>query len=109
MQLDIHSDTSYLSVAQAKSRASGVLFLSKGLPDSDNPECFVPITNGILLVVFKIMRNIMASAAEAEYGAIFVNAQTAVPIRTTISEMGRKQGPMAIQVDNFTAVGITTN
>ena len=54
------------------------------------------------------MRNIMASAAEAEYGTIFVNAQTAVPIRTTISEMGWKQGPTAIQVDNYTSVGITT-
>ena len=54
------------------------------------------------------MRNIMASAAEAEYGTIFVNSQIAVPIRTTISEMGWKQGPTAIQVDNYTAVGIAT-
>ena len=54
------------------------------------------------------MRNIMLSAAEAEYGNIFVNAQTDVPIRTTLTEMGWKQGPMAIQVDNSTAVGIST-
>ena len=32
----------------------------------------------------------------------------AVPIRTTPSEMGCKQGPTAIQVDNSTAVGIAT-
>ena len=50
----------------------------------------------------------MASSAKAEYGTIFINAQTAVPIRTTLSEMGRKQGPMAIQVDNSTAAGIAT-
>ena len=50
----------------------------------------------------------MASAAEAEYGTIFVNTQTALPIRTNLSEMGRKQGPTAIQVDNSTAVGIST-
>ena len=50
----------------------------------------------------------MASAAEAEYGTIFVNAQPAVPIHTNLDEMGWKQGPMAIQVDNSTAVGIVT-
>ena len=55
------------------------------------------------------MRNIMASAAEAEYGTIFVNAQTAVSIRTKLSEMRRKQGPTAIQVDNSTTVDISTN
>ena len=54
------------------------------------------------------MRNIMASAAKAEYGTIFINAQTAVPIRTTLSEMGWPQGPTAIKVDNSTAVYIAT-
>ena len=50
----------------------------------------------------------MASAAEAEYGTILINAQTDVPIRTTQNEMVWKQGPKAIQVDNYTAVGIAT-
>ena len=50
----------------------------------------------------------MASADEAEYGTIFVNAQTAVPICTTLTEMGRKKGPTAIQVDNSTAIVIAT-
>ena len=44
------------------------------------------------------MRDIMASTAEAEYGTILINAQTAVLIRTNLSEMGRKQGPTAIHV-----------
>ena len=52
------------------------------------------------------MREIMASATEAEYGTIFVNAQTPVPIRTTLTKMGWKQGPTAFQVHNSTAVGI---
>ena len=109
IQLAIHSDASCLSVAQARSRASGVHFLTKGKPYPENPEDFVPTTNGTLLVVCKIMRNIMASAAEAEYGTIFINAQTAVPIRTTLSEMGWPQGPTAIQVNNSTKVGIVNN
>ena len=50
----------------------------------------------------------MASAAEAEYGTIFVDAQIAVPIRTTLTEMGWKQGTTAIQVYNSNAVGIAT-
>ena len=85
MQLAIHSDASYLSVAQARSQASGVHFLTKGPPEPKNPEDFVPTTNGILLVVCKIMRNIMASAAKVEYGTIFINAQKEVTIRTTLS------------------------
>ena len=108
MQLSIHSDASYFSVAQARSRASGVHFLSKGPPDSDNPEDFVSTTNGILLVVCKIMCNILESAAEAKYGTIFVNAKIAVPIRINFSEMGWKKGSTDIQVDNSTAVGIAT-
>ena len=54
------------------------------------------------------MRKTMALEAEAEYGTRFVNTQTDVPIRTTLTEMGRKQGPTDIQVDNSTAVGIAT-
>ena len=50
----------------------------------------------------------MESESEAEYGTIFFNVQTYVPIRTTITEMGWKQVPTAIQVENSTAVGIAT-
>ena len=53
------------------------------------------------------MYNIMTSAAEAEYGTIFVNAQTDVPIRTTLIAMGWKQVPTSIQVDNYTTVEIS--
>ena len=108
MQLSIYSNVSYLSVSQAISRASGIHFISEGPPKPQNPEDFIPTVNGIILVVCKIMRNIMESVAEAEYGNILINAQTAVPICTTLNEMGRKQGPTDIQIENYTAVGITT-
>ena len=88
IQLSIHSDASYLSVSQARSWASGVHFLSKGPSNTNNPEYFLPTVNSILIVVCKIMRNIMVSAAEAKYGTIFVNYQTAVPIHTNLTEMG---------------------
>ena len=108
IQLDIHSDASYLSVAQSRIWDSGFHFLSEGPPDPKNPEYFVSTNNGILFFVCKIMRNIMASAAEAEYGTIFVGSQTSVLIRTTLYEIGRKQVPTAIQVDHSAAVGIVT-
>ena len=108
MQLALHSDVAYLSVSQARIRASGVHFLVEVPPNPKNPEYFAPTVNDIILVMWKIMRNIMASAAESEYGTIFVNAKTAVPIRTTLTEMGWKQGPTSIQVDNSTAAGIST-
>ena len=47
------------------------------------------------------MRNIMESASEAEYVTILINAQTTMPIRTTLNEMGWKQGPTAIKVWQF--------
>ena len=87
MQLAINYDTSYLSVSQARSRASGVHFLSEGPPSPQIPEVFVPTVNGIILVVCKIMHNIMASAAESEYVTIFIYAQIAVCIRTTMNEI----------------------
>ena len=48
----------------------------------------------------------MASAAEAEYGALFLNGQASVPIRTILIEINNPQQPTPIQVDNSTAVGI---
>ena len=49
----------------------------------------------------------MASAAEAEYGELFLNGRAAVPIRTTLIEMHHPHPPTPIQVDNSTTVGIT--
>ena len=48
----------------------------------------------------------MASAAEAEYGALFLNGQAAAPIRTTVIEMHHPHPTTPIQVDNFTTVEI---
>ena len=53
------------------------------------------------------MRNVMASAAEAETGGLFVNGQAGQPIIITLEEMGHKQpGPTPICTDNTTADGI---
>jgi hypothetical protein len=55
------------------------------------------------------MGNVMGSAAEAEIGTTYINAQEAVPIRTALAEMGHPQPSTPIQVDNTTAVGFANN
>jgi hypothetical protein len=51
----------------------------------------------------------MSSAAEAELGALYVNACKAVPQRQTLAEMGHKQPQTPMQTDNTTALGVVTN
>jgi len=71
MVLAIHSDTSYLSESKARSRADGHFFMST------NSE--FPANNGAVLVITQIIKDVMSSAAEAEIGAMFVNARKAIP------------------------------
>jgi hypothetical protein len=101
MVLAIHSDASYLSEPRARSRAGGHFFLSEN--DQD------PRDNGSVHTVAKIIKAVMSSAAEAELGGLFINAKTAVPIRTTLEELGHKQPPKSIQTDNSTACGVANN
>jgi hypothetical protein len=51
----------------------------------------------------------MSSAAEAETGALYINARKAVEIRNILDELGHKQPPTPIQTDNSTAEGIVNN
>jgi hypothetical protein len=52
------------------------------------------------------MNTLMSSAAEAELGALFINAKTAVPMRRTLEELGHPQPPTPVQTDNSTAYGV---
>ena len=101
MVLAIHSDASYLSEAKARSRAGGHHFMSEDHTD--------PIDNGPVLSLAKIIKSVMSSAAEAEMGGLFLNAKAAVPIRTTLEELGHKQPPTPMQTDNSTACGVINN
>ena len=51
----------------------------------------------------------MSSAAEAELGALFINAKEAVYIRTILEEMGHHQPHTPVQTDNSTANGVVNN
>ena len=48
----------------------------------------------------------MSSAAEAELGALFINAKEAIYLRQILTEMGHPQPPTPIQTDNSTAEGV---
>ena len=70
MILNVHSDASYLSAPKARSRAGGYYFLGS-LPKDNKPIKL----NGAFFVLCTILRLVAASAAEAELGALFLNAK----------------------------------
>ncbi|KAL7483042.1 hypothetical protein ACHAW6_008693 [Cyclotella cf. meneghiniana] len=98
MVLSIHSDASYLNEEGARSRAGGHHYMSEDAP--------FPPNNGAVLNVAEIIKAVMSSAAEAELGALFINAKKGVEIRNILEEMGHKQPRTPIQTDNSTAEGI---
>ena len=51
----------------------------------------------------------MSSAAEAELGALFLNAKEAVIIRQILTKMGHPQPRTPIQTDNTTAEAVVNN
>jgi hypothetical protein len=99
MILHIHSDASYLSVSNARSRLGGLFFLGNNSPEQDT-------LNGSILNVAAVIKNVVASAAESEVGACFDNAQSGAPLRVTLTELGHTQPPTPLRTDNSTAFGI---
>ena len=65
--------------------------------------------NSPIHTVCKTLRNVMASAAEVELGALFYNGQEAIPLRHALIEMGHPQPPTPVATDNTTALGLVTS
>jgi hypothetical protein len=99
MILHIHSDASYLSVSNARSRHEGLFFLGKPPPEQDT-------LNISILNVTSVIKNVVASAAESEVGACFHNSQSGAPLRVTLTELGHTQPPAPLRTDNSTTFGI---
>jgi hypothetical protein len=78
MILHIHSDASYLSVSNARSRLGGLFFLGGKSPEPD-------MLNGSILNVASVIKNLVASPAESEVGACFHSAQSGAPLRVTLT------------------------
>jgi hypothetical protein len=86
MILHLHSDASYLSVSNARSRRSGLIFLGNKSPKQDT-------LNESIINVTVVIKNVVASAAESEVGACFHNAPSGAPLRVTLTELGHTQPP----------------
>ena len=84
MILFIDSDASYLVEPMARSQAGGFFYL--GNKDGS-------IVNGSILVLAKVIKFVMSSAAEAEISALFMNAKLAIPLRQALINMGFPQPP----------------
>jgi hypothetical protein len=99
MILHIHSNASYLSVSNARSRLGGLFFCGDKSPHEDN-------INGSILSVAPVIKNLVASAAESEVIACFQNAQSGTPLRVTLTELDHIQPATPLRTDNSIAFGI---
>eukprot|EP00804_Cyclotella_cryptica_P009055 CCRYP_003152-RA/>CCRYP_003152-RA protein AED:0.40 eAED:0.39 QI:0/0/0/1/0/0/2/0/398 len=86
---------------QKHAAGQGTFFLSE-----DDPS---PRNNGAILTLAQIIKPVMSSAAEAELGALYINARETIPQRHLLNELGHPQPPTPIQIDNSTALGVVTN
>ena len=101
MTLFIQVDASYLSRSNARSVAGGICYLgNKGQPEQ---------INGAIHAISTIIPSVVASAAEAEYAALFMLAQEGEYLRRVLDNMGYPQAPTLLLCDNQCAVGLATN
>ena len=101
MTLFIQVDASYLSRPKARSVAGGICYL--GNKDSPNH------INGAIHAVSSVISSVVASAAEAEYAALFILGQEGEYLRQVQANMGYQQAPTLILCDNQCAVGMATD
>ena len=101
MVLAAHRDVSYLSETKARSRAGGHFFMAGDIS--------VPENKGAVHTVAQIIKIVMSSAAEAEFGALYINFREAIPAQHLLKAMGHKQPPTPMQTKNSTALGVVTN
>ncbi len=104
MVMDIHSDALYLSEGRARSRTSGHFFMG-WLPKNGDPIRI----NGAFHVSTNVIRFVVASAAEAELGALFHNCQMGIIFCSILEDMGHAQLKIPVHCNNATAVGIVNS
>jgi hypothetical protein len=100
MILDISSDAEYLNEPEARSRVGGHFFMSSKPKDGEQHH------NGALITLSTILRVSIASGAEAERGALFLNAKEGVNIRNILREVGHPQPATPMHKYNTTAHNI---
>ena len=101
MVLKLHSNFLYLNAVGARSRQGSHFFFG----NKSDPK----ILNGAIFHLAAIMKMVLSSAAEVEFGALFHNTKEATPLHTTLKVLGHPQPPTPVLVDNSTAVGLANN
>ena len=96
--LAAHADAGYLNEMDARIRVGAIFFLV------ENDE--VPLINGAVHLITKIIKHVMSSMAEAEIGALFYTTQDGVVLRNTLIEMGWPRPKTPVQTDNSTTAGV---
>jgi hypothetical protein len=86
MILHIHSDSCYLSENEAKSRAGGFFYMGNNNKNDKN------LTNGAILIISKVLKHVMSTAAEAEIGAVFISQRRRCP-QDNIGGIGAQTAP----------------
>jgi hypothetical protein len=82
MIMNVHSNASYLSESDARSRACGRFFMGWS-PKDGNPIKL----NGAFFTLCAILRFVVASATEAELGALFLNCKEGIIFCLTLEEL----------------------
>ncbi len=98
MNLAAHSDASYLSKPQVRSRSGGHFFLSNGAN--------IPPNNEAVHNIAHLIKHVMLLATEVELAALYIMAREAVSIRIILKKSGNKQPPTPLQTDNSMADGV---
>ena len=100
MILQVDSDAAFNVRPKGRSRAGGYHYLG-----SKNNDMF----SAPILVLSKVIKGVMDSAAEAEVAAIHVSAHEAAPARQCLEEMGHPQPATRTRTDNAAATGFANN
>ena len=101
MILWVDTDAAFLVHPGAKSQVAGHYMLSdhpNNLPNSTPPTLTAPVH-----MICKLIPHVVTSAAEAETGGLFINAQELIPVRHALEALGHPQPPTPLKTDNSTA------
>ena len=101
MILKVHRNSSYLNAVRTCSRQGGHFYITNIMDHN--------ILNGTILNLTAIMKMVLSSSAEAEFGALFHNTKDATPLHTTLEELSYPQPPTPTHIDNSTTVGLAND
>ena len=94
MILSVDSNAAYLVAPKSRIRAGGYHYMS----NKEGTQF-----NGLVYVLAKVIKSVMASATKAEVGGLYTNAQDVSPMRTTSEELNHPQPATALRIDNSTS------